>query len=115
MDQQQTQTYLQLGYDIYFRRPIPTNTNNVSAANYEAQNEDEHIITVSIQDGAITSKKIKDLEAEKIKSGTISVGLNIGGPTVRIIGDDPSGGAILFYNNSIPSILIGSPDITDPQ
>lgn len=125
-------SYRDYGYDRFFRRTLRSDSRVYSASEYDSYFEDESVISEKIFDGAIKTEKLGDsavttvkienlavtdakiasITADKILAGTIGVGLNVGGPSVRILGDDPNGGTILFFNNGIPSIVIGNPNVT---
>lgn len=69
----------------------------------------QSIGTAQIHDLAVTNAKIKDLQADKITAGTITVGVNIGNSNIFIDGENANGGRIIFYTNGVPVIVIGSP------
>lgn len=71
-------TLQELGYDIYFRRPLPQEYQLTSAVNYDAMIEDESVIESKIANGSITDAKIKNISAEKMTASTILVPLNLG-------------------------------------
>jgi len=67
-------TLADLGYDQYFRRPLPQEYQQYSAVNYDALFEDGSIIGNKIEDGVITNSKIKGISWDKGKGGTLELG-----------------------------------------
>lgn len=66
------------GFDQFYRRPLPGEYTQKSAANYETSFEDESVIEGKIANGSITNAKIKSITAEKILSSTLTAVVDIG-------------------------------------
>jgi len=67
-------TLADLGYDQYFRRPLPQEYQLYSAVNYDSMLEDNSVIESKIADGSITDAKIKNVSWDKGKGGELELG-----------------------------------------
>ena len=82
-----------------------TSTTKISGYQFASTNERSVITNSFLQDLAVTSAKIVDLEADKIAAGTISVQLGVGNGKVIIDGEN---NRIMVYDDSgTARILIG--------
>ena len=57
----------------------------------------------------VGNSKISFIAADKIATGTVIVGLNLGGTAILLDGANTNGGRMIFYTGGTASILIGSP------
>jgi len=97
-----------LGYDQYFRRPLPQEYQQYSAVNYDASIEDGSIIESKIANGSITDAKIKNVSAEKIEASAILVPLDLGqGENGKFIKLDGSEQRFLTNDGITNRIIIG--------
>jgi len=67
-------TLQDLGYDQYFRRPLPQEYQLTSAVNYDSLFEDGSVISNKLEDGSVDSAKIKSIRFDQIEGGTAILG-----------------------------------------
>jgi len=105
-------TLADMGYDQYFRRPLPNDFQLYSSVNYDAIIEDESVIESKIANGSITDAKIKNISAEKISASTILVPLDLGqGENGKFIKLDGSEQRFLTNDGITNRIVIGEVNI----
>jgi len=67
-------TLQSLGYDAYFRRPLPSEYQLTSAVNYDSLFEDGSVIREKLEDGSVDSAKISSIRFDQIEGGTAILG-----------------------------------------
>lgn len=108
-------SYLENGYDIFFRRVVVSDSRVYSAADYESLFEDESVNTYSVINNAITNSKISNMSVDKLTSGQLSVTttLDIGSVgSGNYIRDDGGNVRTIMYRNGIPQLVIGNVNAT---
>ena len=94
-------TLQQLGYDQYFRRPLPQEYQQYSAVNYDALFEDGSIIQAKLEDGSVTSVKIQSIKFDQIEGGTATLGGSNNKSGILSVRDEQNNEKVLLDKNGI--------------
>jgi len=104
-------TLADLGYDQYFRRPLPQEYQLTSAVNYDALFEDGSVISNKLEDGSVDSAKIKSIRFDQIDGGTAILGGSDNKSGVLSVRDEINLEKVLIDKNGINVNNIFSVDI----
>jgi len=90
-----------MGYDQYFRRPLPSEYQLTSAVDYDSLFEDGSVISNKLEDGSIGSAKISSIRFDQIEGGTAILGGSNNKSGVLSVRDEANTEKVLLDKNGI--------------
>ncbi len=97
-----------LGFDSFYRRPLPNEYKSYSAVDYEVMFEDQSVIENMLANGSVTDAKVKNISANKLVASTILVPVNLGeGENGKFIKLDGKAQHFLTHDENTNRIVIG--------